>query len=139
MLGRRDRPGQRHAGGAAAQLDADVWSRHAAGRRQRHWHERGDWQIQTRAMGQAAPLVHDVGIDAVREGHAGYRSTRPGTLGQDLPLEFGAVAPLGLVHGFSHGVHPSRLVDIIVAAYLADFKGGMTAFTKDRAIAVVCT
>ena len=78
-------------------------------------------------MGQAAPLVHDVGIDAVRQSHAGYRSTRPSALGQDLLLEFGAVAPPGLVHGFGHGVHLSRLVDTIVAAYVVEFKGGMAA------------
>ena len=68
------------------------WWRHGAARcgclgparswvRQRHWHERGDWQSNS-GMGQAAPLVHDVGIDAVRQSHAGYRSTRPSALGR---------------------------------------------------------
>ncbi|OOG84357.1 hypothetical protein B0E41_10470, partial [Hydrogenophaga sp. A37] len=37
----------------------------------------------------------------------------------------GAVAPTGLVLGFGHGVHLSRLVDTIVATYAADLKGGM--------------
>ena len=41
-------------------------------------------------------------------------------------LELGAVAPTGLVLGFGHGVHLSRLVDTIVAAYAAALKGGMT-------------
>ena len=76
-------------------------------------------------MSQAAPLVHDVGVDAVREGHAGHRCTGPGALGQDLLLELGAVAPTGLVLGFGHGVHLSGLVDTIVAAYAVDLKGGM--------------
>ncbi|MCY1537255.1 hypothetical protein D9M68_727440 [compost metagenome] len=76
-------------------------------------------------MDQAAPLVHDVGIDAVREGHAGHRGAGPGALGQDLLFEFGAVAPTGLVLGFGHGVHLSRLVDTIVAAYAAALKGGL--------------
>ncbi|MFA7556314.1 MAG: hypothetical protein WCZ20_00750, partial [Hydrogenophaga sp.] len=37
-----------------------------------------------------------------------------------------AVAPTGLVLGFVHGVHLSRLVDTIVAAYVVNLKGGMT-------------
>src|SRR5690606_14986070 len=49
-----------------------------------------------------------------------------GDLGQDLLLELGAVAPTGLVLGFVHGVHLSRLVDAIVAAYVVNLKGGMT-------------
>jgi len=67
--------------------------------------------------------VHDVGVDAVREGHAGHRGTGPGALGQDLLLEFDAEALTGIGLGFSHGVHPSRLVDTIVAAYAAVLKG----------------
>ena len=78
-------------------------------------------------MGQSAPFVHDVGVDAVRERHAGHRGARPGALGQDLLLKLGAVAQPGLVLGFGHGVHLSRLVDTIVAAYAAVLKGGMTA------------
>ena len=77
-------------------------------------------------MGQSAPFVHDVGVDAVRERHAGHRCTGLGALGQDLLLELGAVAPTGLVLGFGHGVHLSGLVDTIVAAYAAALKGGMT-------------
>lgn len=37
------------------------------------------------------------------------------------------MAPTGLALGFGHGVHLSRLVDTIVAAYAVDLKGGMTA------------
>jgi len=37
------------------------------------------------------------------------------------------VAPTGLDLRFSHGVHLSRLVDTIVAAWAVDLKGGMTA------------
>lgn len=64
-------------------------------------------------------LPRAYGIDAVRERHAGHRGAGLGALGQDLLLEFGAVAPTGLGLGFSHGVHLSRLVDTIVAAYAA--------------------
>jgi hypothetical protein len=35
------------------------------------------------------------------------------------------VAPAGLVLGFGHGVHLTRLVDTIVAAYAAALKSGM--------------
>lgn len=126
MLGRADRPGQRDAGSATAQLDADVWGRRTAGRRQRHRHEGGNLHICAGGMGQSAPFVHDVGVDAVRERHAGHRCTGLGALGQDLLLEIGAVAPTGLVLGFGHGVHLSGLVDTIVAAYAAALKGGMT-------------
>lgn len=48
-------------------------------------------------MVQAAPLVHDVGIDAVRERHAGHRGVGLGALGQDLLFELGAMASTGLV------------------------------------------
>ena len=75
-------------------------------------------------MGQAAPLVHDIGIDAVREGHADHRSSGLDALGQDLLFEPGAVASSGLGLGFSHGAHLSRLVDAIVAAYAVALKGG---------------
>ncbi len=127
MLSRRDWPGQRHAGGATAQLDADVWGRYAVGCRQRHRHEGRDLHICAGGLGQAAPLVHDVGIDAVRERYAGHRGAGPSALGQDLPLELGSVPPtgLGLGLGVSHGVHLYRLVGTIVAAYAAALKGGM--------------
>ena len=84
-------------------------------------------------MGQSAPFVHDVGVDAVRERHAGHRCTGLGALGQDLLLELGAVAPTGLVLGFGHGVHLSGLVDTIVAAYAAALKGGMTVRLRKTA------
>lgn len=50
----------------------DGADRACAGRRavappeQRHRHERGGLQMQTRVMGQAAPLVHHVGVDAMQ-------------------------------------------------------------------------
>jgi hypothetical protein len=42
------------------------------------------------------------------------------------------VAPAGLVLGFGHGVHLSRLVDTIVAAYVVNLKGGI-----DRALTLL--
>jgi hypothetical protein len=61
------------------------------------------------------------------ERHAGYRGARLGAFGQDLLLELGAMVPTGLVLGFGHGVHLSRLVDTIFAAYAAVLKGGIAA------------
>ena len=42
---------------------------------------------------QLPPAVHDVGVDAVRHRHLGYRGTRGVALGQHLRLEFIAVPP----------------------------------------------
>ena len=67
-------------------------------------------------MGQSASLVHDVSIDAMRKATLTTEAPWLCALGQDLLLELGAVAPTGIVLGFSHDVHLSRLVDTIVTA-----------------------
>ena len=52
--------------------------------------------------------MNDVGVDAVRQGNAGHRSTRLGAPSNDLLLELDAVPPAGLLLGFIHGVHLNR-------------------------------
>jgi hypothetical protein len=69
-----------------------------------------------RATSLAAPLVHDVGVDAVRLANAGHRCARLGALSEDLLLELGAIPSAGVLLGFIHGVHLVCLVDTIVAA-----------------------
>lgn len=77
-------------------------------------------------MGNAAPVVHEIGVDAVRQRHAGHRGTGPRAIGQDLLLELSAVGPMGLGLRIGHSVLLSRLVDTIVAAYAVALKGGIT-------------
>ena len=56
----------------------------------------------------AQPAVHDVGVDAVGQGHAGHRGAALTALLRDLALELGTVkTSLGAIGGCfaRHGVH----------------------------------
>lgn len=67
-------------------------------------------------LGQAASLVHDVGVDSVRQRHACYRRSGQRAFAQNLRLEFATVTLPGDPLGVFHGVHPNSLVDTILAA-----------------------
>lgn len=69
-----------------------------------HRHEGGDLHICARGMDKSAPLVHDVGVDAVRERHAGHRRTGLGTPDPQPGLHrFGPAPPLKQRRNRLHG------------------------------------
>ena len=108
------RPGDRHRRCAAAQFDANVRRRCASRRRQCHGNERGN--RQWRSACEAAPLVHDVGVDPVRHRHARHRRSGLRAFAQNLRLELGAMTTPHDLLGVFHGVHLTSLVDTILTA-----------------------
>jgi hypothetical protein len=94
----RARPDNFHRHRATAQLDFDVAavrSRQRRRRSDRHRHEPawlGGCRL-TAFASQLPPAVHDVGVDAVRHCHLGYRGAGHLALGQHLQLALLVVAP----------------------------------------------
>ena len=112
---RRGRPGDRHA---SLRLGAVPCGCPPAPRKSAQAMHTGTNEAtrQGRSACEAAPLVHDVGVDAVRHRHARHRRSGLRAFAQNLRLEFGAVTPPRDLLGVFHGVHLNSLVDTILAA-----------------------
>jgi hypothetical protein len=59
----------------------------------------------TKARRIASPAVNQIGVDAMRQRHAGDRGTGPGAGREDLCLEFRRVAAPRPTRSVLHGVH----------------------------------
>jgi hypothetical protein len=77
------------------------------------WNERANCLGLSACVCEAAPLVNDVGVDPVRQRHAGHRACGLRAFAQNLRLELGTVPPPRFLAGVFHGVHLNSMVDTI--------------------------
>jgi hypothetical protein len=111
---RRGRPGDVDRTGATTEFNADVFRRcyNRCGR-DCHWHELGELTFvmptptPTPVRDLAPPTMHQVGVDAVRQGDAGDRGAGLGTGREDFRFECGRVASPRATRSVLHSVHLS--------------------------------